>query len=123
MVAELDTSLASAREQATASELQATSLQGQLAVKETQLQSAQQQNSKLLTDLAATQRQVADLSKQKTQAQSELSQLQQQAADASGLSQKQLHALQAEHARLLTELRYRTVIWDLACTALTRSSP
>ncbi len=66
-------------------------------------------SSRLLTDVVAAQREAGELSKQKKLAQTELEQLQQQVAEASGVShevQHQLQATQAEHARLVADLRY-----------------
>jgi len=107
--ADLELQLATCREQTNSTQQQVDSLQSQLDHTRTQLQSAQQQNSRLLTDVVAAQREAGELSKQKKLAQTELRQLQQQVSEASGVSlevQHQLQATQAEHARLVADLRY-----------------
>jgi len=107
--ADLELQLATCREQINSTQQQVDSLQSQLDHTRTQLQSAQQQNSRLLTDVVAAQREAGELSKQKKLAQTELGQLQRQVAEASGVShevQHQLQATQAEHARLVADLRY-----------------
>ena len=105
----LELQLAACREQTNSTQQQVDSLQSQLDHTRTQLQSAQQQNSRLLTDVVAAQREAGELSKQKKLAQTELRQLQQQVSEASRVSlevQHQLQATQAEHARLVADLRY-----------------
>ncbi len=107
--ADLELQLATSREQTDSTQQQVDSLQSQLDHTQTQLQSAQQQNSRLLTNVVAAQREAGELSKQKKLAQTELRQLQQQVSEASGVSlevQHQLQATQAEHARLVADLRY-----------------
>lgn len=107
--ADLELQLATYREQTNRTQQQVDSLQSQLDHTQTQLQSAQQQNSRLLTDVVAAQREAGELSKQKKLAQTELRQLQEQVSEASGVSlevQHQLQATQAEHARLVADLRY-----------------
>ncbi len=102
--ADLELQLVTCREQTNSTQQQVDSLQSQLDHTQTQLQSAQQQNSRLLTDVVAAQREAGELSKQK-----KLRQLQQQVSEASGVSlevQHQLQATQAEHARLVADLRY-----------------
>ncbi len=107
--ADLELQLATCREQTNSSQQQVDSLQSQLDHTQTQLQSAQQQNSRLLADVVAAQHDAGALSKQKKLAQTELRQLQQQVSEASGVSlevQHELQATQAEHARLVADLRY-----------------
>ena len=106
--AELEQQLAAAKQQTSGSQQQADSLQSQLAKSQTQLQSVQQQNNRLLTDVVAAQREAAEVAKQKKQALAELGQLQQQVSQASGDKrqvQYDLQAVQAEHARLVTQFR------------------